>query len=86
MTEKKCENCKFWKPPNPDDWRLNIDDEPFQYDYGSCDRIDHRNNFNKKYDPDAFEVELAHVVDGSGYFAELRTLPDFYCCLYEEKP
>lgn len=78
-TEKKCENCKFWKPPNPDDWG------PFQYDYGSCNRIDNRYNF-KKYDPNPFGTELAHIDAGGGCVVELRTLPYFYCCLYEEKP
>lgn len=86
-TEKKCENCKFWKPPNPEeDWECDENGDVIHDNYGSCNKVYHKNSYKNEHDPDAFEVELAHVVDGSGYFAELRTLPDFYCCLYEEKP
>lgn len=80
-TEKKCENCSFWE--------FNKCHDHASDGYGVCHKVPHYNtyeNMRKKYhDPDAFEVELAAVVDGSGYIAELRTLPDFYCCLYEEK-
>lgn len=85
MTEKKCENCKFWEFPRT---RSCGNDKT----YGECKAIPHNDNYRFDYhndeedDPDTFNIPLACVVDGDGYYAGLRTQADFYCCLYEEKP
>lgn len=72
----KCISCKFWTPPEEDD-----------NDIGTCKAVVHETKY-RSYDfdeEDVFDIPVAFVVDGSGYFAALKTKGDFCCCLYMDK-
>ena len=49
-----------------------------QNPYGTCAKIKHSDSYRKN-------VGLAKVVDGSGYYAALKTCEDFGCVLFVEK-
>lgn len=75
----KCGTCRFWKPvddssdPSPAFFSEEITDKT----WGQCGRIE---MLESSQSP-----ELAGCVDGSGYFAALRSKADFGCVLHELK-
>jgi hypothetical protein len=81
----KCSTCKFWTLPEQDNnagWMDGV---------GTCKAVVpiwHETLHpipNSHDDDDVFDIPLAFVVDGSGYFAALKTKGDFSCCLHEDK-
>jgi hypothetical protein len=36
------------------------------------------------YDREAEESDLAHMIDGSGYYAAIRVREDFGCAMFEK--
>jgi hypothetical protein len=81
-----CSNCKHWEFPRVKSWGNDVT-------YGECRAVLHNDNYkfdpypdeDEDNDPDTFNIPLACVVDGSGYYAGLRTKSDFSCCLHERK-
>lgn len=83
MDEVKCGDCKFWGKPN------NLEDTG---DFRECQGILH--DKDKVTTASTFEDEDAKLlrsenkavtVDGSGYFAALRTREDFGCVSFSKK-
>lgn len=73
---KKCRTCKYWDTKNGD-WHH---DYGLKDDQGRCDRIalDLDSDVQGQY-------ELAQVEDGSGYYAKLLSMGDFFCAAFEPK-
>jgi hypothetical protein len=82
MDEKRCETCRHWGDKSDGNARFR-----------TCLRIQHddrgesRLQERSEYVPDAESIfdEPAVTVDGSDYFAALRTKADFCCSLWEVK-
>ena len=89
----RCETCEHWKFDEPD-WeydqlrfgeckairqRETIDDDATE---GLTDRYGEEAEARKKA---ALMAAKAFAVDGSGYYAAVRTAPDFGCILYAPK-
>lgn len=68
----QCGSCKYWVPFSPEDYD---DIEVF----GTCSKVEHYTMKHKEL----ANNWLACVVDGSGYFAELKTKESFGCVLWE---
>lgn len=73
-----CGTCKHWKPFDPMKYH-----EKNMAGFGRCERIGFA-------DDDGIPLEqrsswIACTVDGSGYFAALRTKESFGCVLHETK-
>lgn len=68
-----CKRCKHWRKAEP----RKHDPDPI---HGDCQRVPHR--------WDGFHVSPreAIVEDASGYYAALKTGPDFGCSLGEAVP
>jgi len=92
---KTCVTCKHWSA-SVDDWEfeeLGVRDCK-----GILMREDIKELAHKDHDDDRWEdagqarenaamrATRAFVVDGSGYYAALRTHPDFGCVLHEPPP
>lgn len=83
----RCGDCKFW----------GKESESVTREFRSCTGIIHdgydRNAVGKEDLDDRVDIELvvniqsrpAVVVDGSGYFAALKTKEDFGCVLFERR-
>ena len=74
-----CGNCKHWG---------NKEEEKENEMFRTCQAVIHDNNgFTEGFRTD-LKFRKAHkavVLDGSGYFAALRTRDDFGCVLWEGK-
>lgn len=85
----RCENCRFWMFDEPD-WQFD------SVRLGECKAVKMREHIiepaRQIEDWDAREAEeerllkeaKAIAVDGSGYYAALRTAPDFGCTLFAQ--
>lgn len=92
-----CETCRFWLASSASDWefdalgvgdcqaikmRSDIKDEAFEHrprkDFDDWDEVE-------KLEVEALRAAKAFAVDGSGYYAALRTFPDFGCVLHQRK-
>jgi hypothetical protein len=76
---KRCGNCAHWK-------------EVDRFGVGTCDAVKHDVEGGETYDYDSDSAEeiasnndLAFVVDGSGYYAALKTRENFGCALHTVK-
>lgn len=88
-----CETCIHWKFDEPD-WEFD------KLRFGECKAIRMREHIADaaregldRFSPECDAVEEAAVaaakaiaVDGSGYYAAIRTAPDFGCTLYSPLP
>ncbi len=82
MTEKRCGTCKHWGNTKDAGGRFR-----------DCQRIQHDSAAESLYeerqrivlDDESVFDEPAVTMDGSNYWAVLRTKPDFSCSLWEEK-
>lgn len=93
----RCATCEHWKAADPFDWQY--DKIQFAVCKRIRQREDIETSaINAMADPEdrwsaagelaieqAFRASLAIAVDGSGYYAAVRTAPDFGCILWEEK-
>ena len=73
---RRCGNCQHWSAA--------VNDREF----GQCLRVLHQDGDPPEKgwgDSESIHDEPAVVVDGSGYYAALRTKPTFCCSLWEEK-
>lgn len=88
--EPNCGNCKFWEKPDPEAWY------GIRRIVGHCQRIkmfDEATEFRPQDDDDTQssvthvmkDGEIAYVEDGSSYRADLYSLPEFFCNLWEPK-
>jgi len=82
---RSCETCKHWKPLDPSETA----GRSRTTDFRECTRIKHDESSESDgndppMDSESVFDEPAVVVDGSGYFAALRTKADFCCCLWEQ--
>lgn len=70
-----CGTCDYWKEVN-------------KYNVGKCIGIQHDELGGEGYDDDCNPIETnndsAFVVDGSGYFAALKTRENFGCVMHSE--
>lgn len=79
---KTCKTCKHWKKPKA----IDVENDRFKI----CGRIKFDANYDSSYatkrelDEESVFDEPAVTVDGSGYFAELRTQESFGCTLHED--
>lgn len=87
----RCETCKHWKFEEPD-WEFD------ELKFGECKAIRQREAIEElafggdrekrwtdegeKIMRDAIAAAKAIAVDGSGYYAAVRTAPDFGCVLH----
>ena len=84
---RTCGSCKHWDTKDHDALK--------EMDVGVCGRVPHmeRNPWpedglayiDDPGEPPRYGDEPAHVVDGSDYFAALRTKENFGCVLWEAK-
>ena len=79
----KCKDCKFWEKPD-DDYTGEIPG------VGKCNKViqywdatewDH--NYDNRQLKRTYAGKLAFVQDGSDYFAQLKTMPEFGCVQFE---
>lgn len=71
-----CESCVHWIPPSPNPTTEIVE---WEKKHGACLMT----NLNRSAELPATQ---ATAVDGSDYFAILRTLPTFFCSQYERAP
>lgn len=84
MTDKTCGNCMFWGKPG--------ETEMFRQCNGVIhDERSRHNDTEEEWKEDWHNQQIRHinslsavVVDGSGYFAALKTKEDFGCTLFRE--
>ena len=71
---KTCETCKFW---GDEDDKNNL--------FRECQAINHQASYDpyEENSDSALEDQLAITIDGSGYFAAIKTQADFGCVLHE---
>ena len=84
-TMNRCKTCTHWTPVNPTEWGA-------LRGAGECTAVRAMHDVTERREDDqgehlALEPEhaalLAVVADGSGYKAELITMPDFGCVQHE---
>ena len=82
----RCGDCKHWgkydpihEVPDDNDW-----DNVNKFDLRQCGAVPH---VDRSLDPpnDTVEGKRAIVLDGSGFYAALKTADDFGCVLFEPK-
>ena len=86
MSEQRCGTCRHWKPPAESDQPVTFTshtDEPT--DYGECKAIEHDTEWGWNESLALTKKASAMVLDGSGYFAALRSRAEFGCVLWEPK-
>ena len=79
---ERCKNCKYWEKPESDYGEVP--------GTGKCNAVLqfwNATQWTDDYDKRTLKPEaigrLAFVKDGSDYYAELKTMPDFGCVQYE---
>lgn len=73
-----CKDCKYWEQ----DEQFN---DYLKRGYGLCEKINLGGNMVKDHEEVDLGQKLAFTEDGSGYKANLYTLPMFGCQLWECK-
>lgn len=89
---KRCATCKYWdlKTQGDQGWKIGLGqctNVPKFYDATETPESDDPENYGSGSEvlkPD-FRGVKALALDGSGYCAELLTMPDFGCVSYEPK-
>lgn len=81
-TQNRCGNCAFWgrHPTDPGS-------TDYPKEFRQCTAIIHGNGHNIPFDDNFQRILTPHkavAVDGSGYFAALRTKEDFACILFDQ--
>lgn len=79
---ERCKTCKYWQKPDSDYGEVP--------GTGKCTAVVqfwNATEWDEDYDKRTLKSEyanrLAFVQDGSDYYAELKTLPDFGCVQHE---
>ena len=92
MTTANCANCKFWKQnvKGEEGWIIGLGkctNVPMFYDATEPAHSDDPNDFGEDSNvlKPAFQGIKAVALDGSGYRAELLTMPDFGCVSFTPK-
>lgn len=90
-----CETCRWWMFDTPD-WQFDdlrigeckrVKQREVIEDEATRDLVDGRwNDAAEDAIKSAMQEARAIVVDGSGYYAALRTMPDFGCNRHEYSP
>lgn len=92
MSTGNCANCEFWEQSAEGEygWKIGLgkcSNVPMFYDATDDPSSDDPRDLgdeSRVLKPD-FQGTKAFALDGSGYRAELLTMPDFGCVSYEPK-
>lgn len=92
-----CETCRFWLYISAEDWefdalgvgdckaiKMREDIKDAVFDSRPRDAFDDWDEV-ERLEAEALRAAKAFAVDGSGYYAALRTFPDFGCVLHQPK-
>ena len=79
-----CGTCKHWKRIDQEDWYEQESNDPR---YGTCTAIPHgKTQWEESSDRNIMVGDWKAVaVDGSGYFAAIKTQDSFGCVLHEPR-
>jgi hypothetical protein len=83
MNDKCCGTCRHWGSED-DGWKRFRKCQEIRHDEHGESGDNQKSEFVAD-DESIFDDE-AVVVDGSGYFAALKTQEDFYCSLWQPLP
>lgn len=81
---RRCGTCKFWGSDPADD-DIRECDPALWARVRPCAGVKHDADDSGPYPHDLHGSTRAEVVDGSGYYASLRTREDFGCVLWEKQ-
>lgn len=85
----RCDKCRHWRSADEHDWTSAA------VGFRVCDAVrarwkieddasEKRSQSFQEIRQNALKASRAYVQDGSEYYAELVTGPDFFCALFEE--
>jgi hypothetical protein len=82
--QARCGTCKFWGS-DPEDDEIRKENPSLWARVRPCAGVRHDSGDSGPYPHDLRGSTRADVLDGSGYYASLRTREDFGCVLWEKR-